>query len=84
MLFKTVSGASRQAVLDKFAGQGYAVLKRQLADLVIAKVARIQAHYQELRDNGVRLEGILRDGAERAGAIAELTLASAMRAAGLR
>lgn len=84
VLFETLSGASRQAVLDKFAGQGYAVLKRQLADLVIAKLARIQARYQELRDNDARLEGILRDGAKRAGAIAELTLASAMRAAGLR
>jgi tryptophanyl-tRNA synthetase len=84
VLFETLSGASREAVLDTFAGQGYAMLKRQLADLVIAKVTAIQEGYQELRENDARLDGILHDGAERAGTIADLTVASAMRVTGLR
>ncbi|MDQ3761447.1 MAG: tryptophan--tRNA ligase [Actinomycetota bacterium] len=84
VLFETLTGSSREAVLDKFAGQGYGVLKRELVDVAIDKVGAIQAQYQTLREDDAKLDAILADGADRAGAVASATLEAAMRATGLR
>lgn len=84
VLFETLTGSSREATLAKFAGQGYGVLKREVAEVAIEKVAEIQARYQSIRDDDAALDRVLADGAERAERIAGETLDSAMRATGLR
>lgn len=84
VLFETLSGLSREVVLTKFVGQGYGVLKRELADVAIEKVGTIQARYRELREDDVTLDAILADGANKAKSVANITLQAAMCATGLR
>ncbi|MGH4015511.1 MAG: tryptophan--tRNA ligase [Pseudonocardiaceae bacterium] len=84
VLFETLAGLSREVVLAKFAGQGYGVLKRELADIAIEKVGAIHARYQELREDDATLDAVLAEGANKAQAVANATLQAAMRATGLR
>lgn len=84
VLFETLTGLSREVVLAKFAGQGYGVLKRELADIAIEKVGTIQARYHELREDDATLDAILAEGANKANLVANATLQASMRATGLR
>ncbi|MGH3869552.1 MAG: tryptophan--tRNA ligase [Pseudonocardiaceae bacterium] len=84
VLFETLAGLNREVVLAKFTGQGYGVLKRELADVAIEKVGAIQARYQELRKDDATLDAVLAEGANKARAVADATLQAAMRATGLR
>ena len=84
VLFETLTGSSREATLAKFAGQGYGVLKREVAEAAIEKVAEIQARYQSIRDDDAALDRVLAAGAERAEHVAGETLGAAMRVTGLR
>lgn len=84
VLFETLTGSSREATLAKFAGQGYGILKREVAEVALEKVAEIQARYQSIRDDDAALDRVLADGAERAERIADTTLHAAMRVTGLR
>lgn len=56
VLFAALAGLSREVVLAKFTGQGYGVLKRELAEVAIEKVGTIQACYQELREDDTTLD----------------------------
>ena len=84
VLFETLTGSSREATLAKFAGQGYGILKREVAEVAVEKVGEIQARYQAIRDDDATLDRVLADGAERAERITNETLHAAMRATGLR
>lgn len=84
VLFEALTGLSREVVLTKFAGQGYGVLKRELADVAIEKVSAIQARYRELREDDATLDAILTEGANKAKSVANATLQAAMHATGLR
>ncbi len=84
VLFETLTGSSREATLAKFAGQGYGVLKREVAEVAIEQVTEIQARYQSIRDDDGALDRVLADGAERAERVANETLGAAMRVTGLR
>ena len=70
--------------MTKFAGQGYGVLTRELADVAIEKVEAIQARYRELRKDDVTLDAVLTEGAGKARSVANATLQAAMCAMGLR
>lgn len=83
-LFETLTAASRDETLAKFAGQGYGTLKREVAEAAIETVGEIQGRYQLLRDDDSALDSILTEGAERAGRVATRTLNAAMHAIGLR
>ncbi|MCA1708539.1 MAG: tryptophan--tRNA ligase, partial [Actinobacteria bacterium] len=84
VLFETLAGLSREVVLTKFTGQGYGVLKRELADVAVEKVGTIQARYRELREDDTTLDTVLAEGANKAEAVANTTLHAAMFATGLR
>ncbi len=84
VLFETLTGSTREVVLAKFAGQGYGVLKRELAEVAIEKVGAIRARYDQLRSDESALDAVLADGAARATAIASTTEDAALRATGLR
>lgn len=83
-LFETLTAASRDETLAKFAGQGYGTLKREVAEVAIETVGQIQGRYQLLRDDDSTLDSILTTGAERASRVAKRTLDAAMHAIGLR
>jgi tryptophanyl-tRNA synthetase len=70
------------AELEKeYQGQGYGPFKKDLAEAVVAGLAPIQARYRDILDSP-DLDQILREGAERAAAKCESTLADVKRKLG--
>ncbi|REF37072.1 tryptophan--tRNA ligase [Thermasporomyces composti] len=61
----------------------YGALKRDVADAVISLLAPLRARYADLAAAPEYVDAVLRDGAERARALAEPTVAAAKRAIGL-
>ncbi|WDL95613.1 tryptophan--tRNA ligase [Alicyclobacillus sp. ALC3] len=60
-------------VVAQYAGQGYGPFKKDLAEVVVAALEPIQARYRELMSSG-ELAALLRDAAERAAEVAEVTV----------
>lgn len=82
-LYEVLSESPRQAVVDRFVGERYSVLKREVADLAVEVLTGIQQRYADLRDAPEDLDDLLASGAARAGAVAERTLDEAKRLIGL-
>jgi tryptophanyl-tRNA synthetase len=78
-----ISGESVEAVLGRFAGQGFGAFKPVLADAVIALVAPLRARLEDFRRDPAELDRLLAAGAARAAALGAPTLAEAKRATGL-
>jgi len=71
-IFHLVTGMSPREVEDHFAGQGYAQLKGQLAEVTIEFLKPVQQRVREITDD--QLDQILNKGKEKAAGIAALTL----------
>lgn len=70
-------------VIEKrYEGQGYGAFKKDLAEVVIAKLTPLQERYEELI-HSEELDHILKEGARKAAAEAHKTLDAAKRAMGL-
>jgi len=82
-IYQLLSGQEPAAIEARFAGKGYARLKQELADLVIESLRPLQERYRELRADSAGLERTLREGAERARAVAEATLRRVKEVVGL-
>jgi tryptophanyl-tRNA synthetase len=74
-ILSAITGASFDAIASEFAGQGYGRLKQAVTDAVINCLTPVQARYAELRADVPGLQAVLRDGAARAAARADATLA---------
>ena len=83
-IMAAIVGETEEAVLQRFAGQGFGAFKPALADATIALLAPLRERLMELRQDNAALDAILAAGAERASALAAPTLAEAYRAVGLR
>jgi tryptophanyl-tRNA synthetase len=83
-IYAVLAGETPQAILSRFAGQGFGAFKPALADLLVETLRPIKTRLDELRGDPAELDGILTRGAERAGAIAKPTLDAAYEAVGLR
>jgi tryptophanyl-tRNA synthetase len=83
-IYAAITGETPEAVLGRFAGQGFGAFKPALADAAIALLAPLRDRLIELRRDEVALDAILAAGAEKAAALAAPTLAEAYRAVGLR
>jgi tryptophanyl-tRNA synthetase len=83
-IYSVLSDETPQAVLSRFAGQGFGVFKPALAELVVETMRPITARLAELREDPGELDSILERGAEKAAAEARPTLDAAYRAVGLR
>jgi tryptophanyl-tRNA synthetase len=70
-IFGALSDQSTEAVLQEWGGKGFGAFKPALADLATAKLGPIAAEMRRLRADQTALDAILRNGAERANAIAE-------------
>ncbi len=68
---------------EQYAGAGYGQLKADVADAVEAVVGPIRVRTRELLDDPAEVDRILAAGADRAGAVAEATLALAEERIGL-
>ena len=74
-IYAALSDTTRQAVLDEYGGQQFSVFKPALADLAVQVLAPITAEMQRLMDDPSHIDAILKDGSDRANAIAEKTMA---------
>lgn len=83
VIYQVLSGKSQEEIEAQFAGQGYGVLKREVADLVVATLEPIRAEFNRLMDSHDYLEDVLRRGADRVRPIAEATLNRAKELIGL-
>jgi tryptophanyl-tRNA synthetase len=74
-IFSALTGRSVEDLEQAYDGRGYGDLKKDLADVVVDFVTPFRDRTLELLEDPARLDGILLAGAERAGAVAQRTLA---------
>lgn len=72
-IYSVLSGKSIDDVVASFAGSGYGDFKKELVEITKEALLPIRQNFSEIRESD-ELKAILRDGAERAGAIAEKTM----------
>lgn len=72
-IYSAFSGKSIEDIVAAFSGCGYGDLKKELVVIVQEALAPIKKNFDEIRQSQELLD-TLRDGAERAGAIAEKTM----------
>ncbi|WP_375140502.1 tryptophan--tRNA ligase [Cohnella herbarum] len=80
-IYAQCSGLSIEQVQAAYDGQGYGAFKKDLAEVVVQALEPLQQKYADIRSSG-EIHNILRDGAERASAVAEVTLHSVKDAMG--
>jgi tryptophanyl-tRNA synthetase len=73
-IYAALSGKPMEAVLEEFAGAQFSQFKAALTDLAVAVLGPIGAEMQRLCVDPGAVDAVLRDGAERARAIAEPVL----------
>lgn len=81
-IFSVFGDMTINEVEKKFEGQGYGAFKKELAEVVIAKLEPIQQRFNDIIDSE-ELDNILKDGARRAAETADKTLRAAKDAMGL-
>ena len=74
-IFSALTGTSVPDLEKRYDGRGYGDLKKDLAQVVVEFVTPFRDRTLELLEDGPQLDAILRDGAEKAGAVARRTLA---------
>jgi tryptophanyl-tRNA synthetase len=83
VLYEVLSGESRPSIEAHFSGKGYGYLKLELTDLIVQTVKPIQVRYREITDDQSELDKLLAEGAAKASAIAEQTLADVRQLVGV-
>jgi tryptophanyl-tRNA synthetase len=73
-ILSVARGVSPEEIEREFEGQGYGAFKEAVAEAVMELLAPMRERYRELRADEEALEAVLREGAERARAIASVTL----------
>ena len=72
-IYSALSGKSVETLVKEYEGQGYGNLKKDLVEVTVNAIAPVQERYNQIRHTE-ELVSILKDGAERANAIAEKTI----------
>jgi len=83
-IYAALAGESPDAVVARFAGQGFGSFKPALADLAVAVLAPIRDRLGQLMAAPDHVSAVLVKGAERAAALAAPTLAEARAMLGLQ
>jgi len=81
-IFSAVSGQTVEQVLAEYGGKGFGAFKPALADAMVEHLAPITARYREILADPSQIDAILKDGAERADAIAAPIMEDVRRAVG--
>jgi tryptophanyl-tRNA synthetase len=81
-IYAALSDTTKQAVLDEFAGAGFGVFKPRLADLAVSALGPVRDAMSTYMADAAQIDAILRDGADRARAIAAPVLADTKAAMG--
>ena len=74
-IYAALSDTTQDEAIAKFAGEGFGTFKQHLADLAVAKLDPIQGEMRRLMDDTGHVDAVLKDGAQRARAIAEPIIA---------
>ena len=82
-IYAALSGLSREQAVARFAGQNFSSFKDELSELAVAELGRIGGEMGRLMADPGYIDGVLRRGAERAGAIAYPVLREAQAISGL-
>jgi tryptophanyl-tRNA synthetase len=82
-IYAALANQPVDAVLAKFAGQGFGAFKPALGEMLIETLRPISEGFKALKDDSTSLDAILQNGAARADALAAPTLAAAYEAMGL-
>jgi len=83
VIYELFTGMSRGDIEAKFKDQGYAVLKKELGEVVIEGLRPLQTRYQELTTDPGYIDSLLAKGADQARPMAEKVLASVKERVGL-
>lgn len=70
-IYELLTAQRREGIEAHFAGKGYAMLKNEVAEIVVEALQPIREHYNILMTDSAELDSILAAGAERARAVAE-------------
>lgn len=81
-IYAALADISREQVLAEFAGQGFGAFKPKLAELAVESLAPITAEMRRLMDAPDEIDRVLKDGAERAAAIADPIIEETKRIVG--
>ncbi|MEU6135953.1 tryptophan--tRNA ligase [Nocardioides sp. NPDC047086] len=82
-IYSALTGADIDTLVGKYAGKGYGDLKKDLADVVVDYVTPFREKTFEVLEDRAYLDGILQQGAEKAGVVARKTLADVYERVGL-
>ncbi len=81
-IYAALSGITTQAVEQQFEGKGYGAFKPAVAQCVIDALEPIQKRYHELLHDKAELQRMMAQGAQKAEAIAQRTLAKVYKKVG--
>jgi tryptophanyl-tRNA synthetase len=83
VIYQVFTGRPEKEIEARFAGKGYAALKKELGEIVVEALRPLQSRYQKLVAEPSYLESLLAEGAARARPLAEKTLALVKERVGL-
>lgn len=72
-IYSVLSGITVEDLEKRYEGSGYGTFKKDLVDVTVEALAPIKARYEEIRSSQMLID-TLKDGAERADAIAQKTM----------
>lgn len=81
-IYSVLAGVSLEQIEKDYEGKGYGDFKKDLVEIVVNALAPIRERYEEIRHSDELIE-ILKDGAVRANAISEKTMARVKKSFGL-
>jgi tryptophanyl-tRNA synthetase len=73
-IYAGLADISKEAVLKEFGGQQFSAFKPALADLAVEKLAPVASEMRRIMADTAYVDAVLKDGGERAGALAEETM----------
>jgi tryptophanyl-tRNA synthetase len=73
-IYAGLADLTKEQVLQQFGGQQFSAFKPALADLAVEKLAPMAQEMRGIMADTAYVDGVLRDGGERAGVLAEATM----------
>lgn len=81
-IYSVLADRSEAEVLAEFGGKGFGAFKPALADLAVARLGPVSAEMRRLMADPAEIDAVLRDGAQRARAIADPIMEEVRRTVG--
>jgi tryptophanyl-tRNA synthetase len=82
-IYAALDGRSREDVIAEFGGRQFSEFKPALADLAVEKLAPVAAEMRRISADQAYVDAVLREGGERAGALAEANMKTVRSIIGL-